>query len=419
MQIPGAEPFPSHMIRGRVLNVTSTQAQQSPFALNSTSMESVKSVLRLPPRWLDHYAGFITENRASVTQIESALRSLTYVLPIHTLSASQSVSTTATPTSSDIVSESLHTSIQLLSLYHDSILFGRREGPNGARRAGQKDDEHTRYTTYWVQKSPLYRRIARLLAIVRYTELLWEMAAKRKGERVRWRVVILLEAIKAVCKLLLLRATKSRLLVNPLLPYRDAMADQEDEESLPPSGDVACETRHLMSRTNKLLPTLPPTDKVQTYLQNSVLSASDIRPVTSLLPPLATASQQASEYLYILTPLIYAVLVARTRRRTDGRHSWTPWLAGISLELLARQLRKDVDRQGFGAGRFTGTRLDREEWGKRGWAMAWWLMRGACYDNVSQGLVHGVRARLPSLLRGVLDDYVWLWDGYHFSTSQD
>lgn len=57
--------------------------------------------------------------------------------------------------------------------------------------------------------------------MIQYTELLWEMAAKRRGEKVRWRVVVLLEAIKALCRLFLLRLTNSRPLVSPPLPERE------------------------------------------------------------------------------------------------------------------------------------------------------------------------------------------------------
>jgi peroxin-16 len=38
-------------------------------------------VLSLPPKWLAMYSGFITKNSSAVSQIESALRSLTYIIP--------------------------------------------------------------------------------------------------------------------------------------------------------------------------------------------------------------------------------------------------------------------------------------------------------------------------------------------------
>lgn len=41
----------------------------------------VSQVLSLPPKWLHMYDEFITRNAHQVSQIESALRSLTYIIP--------------------------------------------------------------------------------------------------------------------------------------------------------------------------------------------------------------------------------------------------------------------------------------------------------------------------------------------------
>jgi peroxin-16 len=38
-------------------------------------------ILSLPPRLLGMYSDFITKNSSAVSQIESALRSLTYIIP--------------------------------------------------------------------------------------------------------------------------------------------------------------------------------------------------------------------------------------------------------------------------------------------------------------------------------------------------
>lgn len=38
-------------------------------------------VLSMPPKWLGMYSDFITKNSSAVSQIESALRSLTYIIP--------------------------------------------------------------------------------------------------------------------------------------------------------------------------------------------------------------------------------------------------------------------------------------------------------------------------------------------------
>lgn len=41
----------------------------------------VSEALSLPPKWLAQYSDFITKNASAVSQIESALRSLTYIIP--------------------------------------------------------------------------------------------------------------------------------------------------------------------------------------------------------------------------------------------------------------------------------------------------------------------------------------------------
>ena len=286
---------------------------------------------------------------------------------------------------------------------------------------------HARYTRFWSEKSKLYRRVAMLLQMVIYTELLCEMTAKRRGgERSRWRVVVLLEAIKAVCRLLLLRITRSRPLVTPVLPERepipeDATEEEEDMEDKSESelmdeigtkGETLLnggptkpphEREWRMPRTGMSLPSLPNPGDISSYLLGRVLTADDIKPATKLLNQLP-GTGQAAEILHILAPLIYATALARSK----NRKSWTPWLVGLSVEYAARQLR---DRS------LRTTALERDEWNKRGWAMAWWMMRGAFYGNFTKGVVGGVTRRMPGFIAGILEDYEYLWENYYFSTS--
>lgn len=61
--------------------------------------------------------------------------------------------------------------------------------------------DHTRYTRYWTQRSRLYKRASRALATLNYLELLIEMMARKRGnDRIRWRVVLVIEAVKWVAK---------------------------------------------------------------------------------------------------------------------------------------------------------------------------------------------------------------------------
>jgi len=266
------------------------------------------------------------------------------------------------------------------------------------------------------------------------------MAAKRRGERIRWRVVILLEAVKAFCKLLLLRITRMRPLVSPVLPEREPLPEEPPEDSyedqlLALEEDDADRSGHahaqhmngsadpnhhlfgrnnaqqglngewIMPRTGMTLPPLPAPGDISDYLLSRVLTADDIKPATKLLNQMH-GSAHVAEVLHILAPLVYAIALARSK---DKRKAWSPWVLGLATELAARQLRDRGLRT---------TPLERDEWGRRGWAMAWWAMRGAFYENVTKNAVERVRRRMPSLVAGILEDYEYLWENYYFSTSR-
>ncbi|EPE36976.1 hypothetical protein GLAREA_09139 [Glarea lozoyensis ATCC 20868] len=356
--------------------------------------------LTLPPKWLSLYGNFITTHQSSVTQIESALRSLTYIIPGRFRDA-------------ELASESLHSSIQLLSMYHDTLLTRAISKLPGMPK---HQSPHNRYTKFWIQKSKFYRRVATLLSIVQYTELLWEMTAKRKGERIRWRVVVVLEVVKAICRLFLLKITNLRPLVTPALPEREVIAEEEpvpeieDEEAqleaeLEGRSPSPQRKEYRMKRTGLSLPDIPNPGDISSYLLSKVLTADDIKAPSALLNKVS-GSAQLAEVLHIIQPVVYAIAMSRSRDKKD----WQPWLLGLSIEYAARQLRKDGLRT---------TPLEKEQWNKRGWAMGWWAMRGAFYENVTKGFLHSTSQRLPGLISGVLDDYLYLWDGYYFSTSSN
>ncbi|KAM7195578.1 peroxisomal membrane protein PEX16 [Naviculisporaceae sp. PSN 640] len=398
----------------------------------------VRKVISMPSQWIHLYDDFITKNAHQVSQIESALRSLTYIIPGRFRDA-------------EIASESIHSGVQLLSLYHDTLLRNAASLSKLPVSIPSPDipSPRSRYTRFWTAKSALYRKVAYILQIVNYIELLCEMAAKRRGEKSRWRVVILLEAIKAFCRLLLLRITRSRPLVTPCLPERPPIPDeptsQEDQEAelralmeeeddaidgngngqhangnghakgkqQENGGAIGPNGEWVMPRTGMSLPSLPAPGDISSYLLSKVLTADDIKPATKLVNQLQ-GSTHLAEVLHILAPLIYAIALARSRSTgtypngTKRKASWTPWIIGLGVELAARQLRDRGLRT---------TPLEREEWSRRGWAMGWWTMRGAFYENVTKGMVEGVRRRMPALVGGILEDYEYLWENYYFSTS--
>ncbi|KXJ89370.1 peroxisomal membrane protein-domain-containing protein, partial [Microdochium bolleyi] len=131
---------------------------RAPAATNSSPGNPVTKMLALPPRWLHMYSDFIAKNQGQVSQIESGLRSLTYIIPGRFRDA-------------EIASETVHSGVQLLTLYHDALL--RRAAAKNPTASRPAPTPHGRYTQFWIAKSGVYKRIALLLQVVQYTELLW------------------------------------------------------------------------------------------------------------------------------------------------------------------------------------------------------------------------------------------------------
>lgn len=401
----------------------------------TTGASSLAAVtLSLPSK----YSNYVIHNSPAVSQIESALRSLTYLLPgsrVH---------------DTEIASETLHTFIQLLSIYHDNLLAQASSlMPSSQSLLKTKPSPHARYTKFWAGNSPSYRQLALAVQVVQYTQLLWEMVARRKRDhqKTKWRVVIFLESFKALCRLLLLRLTHSRPLASPPLPTREEVAPpepvKEDEDGHNEQwGEVLNENKEIpfgaeddiapgdvswtMPRTGYTLPELPDPDATTSYLISKVLTPDDIKPAKKLLHQLNSRQGQMAEVIYIIRPVIYALLLQRYAThcgKQNRRADWIPWLVGFTLEYFSRQLAKrDLNRRVPGGLARGLSALQRDELKKRGWEMGWWTMRGAFYQNITKALVEGVGNRLRGkplldLIGGVIDDYAYLWDEYYFSTS--
>jgi peroxin-16 len=276
--------------------------------------------------------------------------------------------------------------VQLLTLYHDSLLAKAVARLPSASKP--HPSPHNRYTRFWTQKSPTYKRIALMLQTIQYTELLCEMVAKRRGERARWRVVVILEIVKALCRLVLLRLTRSRPLVSPPLPERDVDPSKLEESaaSMEQDGldDVLVREPEdkgwVMPRTRLSLPSLPDPSDISGYLLSKVLTADDVKPPKALLHRVSGRGELA-ELLHILRPVVYALAM---QHWSGDKRSWRPWLLGLSIEYGTRQLAKRDFQERIAGGLRGLTGLEREEMKKRGWALGWWVMRGAFYENITK-----------------------------------
>ncbi|KAL9635107.1 MAG: hypothetical protein Q9204_002744 [Flavoplaca sp. TL-2023a] len=262
--------------------------------LYKQAQSKIPATISLPSHWLKSYEEFVTKNATSVGQIESTLRSLTYLIPGRFHEA-------------ELASETLHTSTLLLSLYHTSIL--RRHFPSPSPPSPQ-----TRYTAFYAARSRLHSASAIILQTIQYTELLCEMFFKRRGgEKARWRLVVVLELIKAICRTIMFWVTGRRMVIEgpstgerPNIPEQQQSQnaeDQQQQQQKESAGDqeiTVKEERNKewnMPRTGMKLPVLPTQDgeSITDFLSKRVICADDIKVASQLTPDLCIGHAEAAK----------------------------------------------------------------------------------------------------------------------------
>lgn len=377
--------------------------------------------------WIQAYEKFLLQNAGRISSVESTVRSFSYLV-------------TGQVQEVEIASETLYAVLQILGMYHDKII-SKATQPLLEMDPLYRPSNHNRYTTSNLKRNGAYRKIVHFLSLLRCTELLWEMVARSKfRERGRWRAIIIIEFIKAVCRLGLLATTNGRPLVTPPTPEREIDPNRivcDDKGALSilpvvagqdPSNMELVQKQEIilahedsawkMPRSGKGLPRNPESG-VDQYLAQKVLAAEDVRAPEFLLHQLNKRGL-AAEVLYILRPVIYALLAYRYRHQ---RRNWTPWIAGVLIEYGSRRLALSSYKHSLPGGFRSLTNLEDTELKSRAMGFGWWLMRGAMYENCTRPVLDGILAKVTkvpvagTLFGAIVEDYMYLFDNYHFPSS--
>ncbi|KAF9143222.1 Peroxisomal membrane protein pex16 [Linnemannia schmuckeri] len=363
--------------------------------------------------FLKKYESFIFKNASQISSIESTLRSLTYILPGRFDDA-------------DLASEALFSTLNLLGIYHDTILTKHVASLPATHRP--TPSPLNRYTRDWQNSSLTYRRIAMLLTVIQYTEVLIEMGVQKKwGQQYKWRVITALEAIKAAGRLTLLRLTNQRMIMHPIHTERDVdpstLADlAEAQQSVKEShwtGTRTGSTRLQLSAVQKNNSSGKAGGKsdVTEFLLSKVLTPDVVRKPRDLVGILSGLGA-IGEYMFVLRPLIYVLAM-----RKYGQKSWYPWFLSLAIELASRASIKQylASRPGGGRGG-SGTLLEKDEMKRRLWLLLYYVLRSPFYDRFTKERLHNFcesasKKPLISLVGGIVRDYQPLWESVYFYTA--
>ncbi|CEL57903.1 Peroxisomal membrane protein PEX16 OS=Yarrowia lipolytica (strain CLIB 122 / E 150) GN=PEX16 PE=3 SV=1 [Rhizoctonia solani AG-1 IB] len=355
---------------------------------------------------LARYESFLISNASTISTIESSLRSLTWFLPGRFRDA-------------ELASEALSATLNLLSLYHDTLLARRMELDPKAKPI-LPPSVHSRYTRAWAKRDSRYRWAARLLEIVRFIELVVEMGMRRKFKKQTvWKGVFALETIKAALRLFLLKLTRRPVLLPPI-PEReidpaamslDPLSEPTNESSTPPrTPDHIKNNRHALPS-----PLLTPPKggakpmPIEDYLMNKALSTDDLRAPTRLMDILASPRDWLAELLFIARPLVYVYLLSRSNKNNKS----TALGVSLVIELLSRNLRRAPA---------PSSQLERAEYARRDRDLLWYFFRGAIWSEWTRPKLDAVAkktqdAPLLGLLSAFIGDWVPLIDEYYYYTA--
>ncbi|KAL8931918.1 MAG: hypothetical protein Q9216_007023, partial [Gyalolechia sp. 2 TL-2023] len=193
---------------------------------------------------------------------------------------------------------------------------------------------------------------------------------RRGGDKARWRLVVALEVIKAVCRTIMFWITGRKMVVEGVGAERPSISeassssssssDPEDvdrqngpllgSDSEGSSMKEATSREWSMPRTGMKLPVLPTQDgeSITDFLSKRVISADDIKAAHLLLRKIGSIQGQAAEMIWILRPVVYALAMQRLQGR--NRKDWRPWILGLGMEVAARELGKKEVRERVAGG---------------------------------------------------------------------
>ncbi|EJT97753.1 peroxisome membrane protein [Dacryopinax primogenitus] len=342
------------------------------------------------------YESFLVAHLSAISTIESSLRSLTWFLPGRFKDA-------------ELASESLATTLNMVSLYHDTLLTSLVKD----KKPVIPPTPHMRYTRAWCDKSAIYKWAARTLEAIRHCELFMEMLLRRRfGKRGAWRGVVGLEFLKATLRLILFRVT-SRPVVSPPLPERDLQMPEELDNVKPALPASIPETpAHLQNNrvpTVKLPVTPAQAADINGYLLPKALKVTAVREARQLVPKVS-GTAALSEIVFILRPLIYVLSL------TYSKSSSLPYLVSLVLDFLARRLRPPT--LPFSA----SSEILVNEYSRRDRQLALYLFKGPVWRDFTRPRLEGFASRtenipLVNVISALVRDWVPLIDEYYYYTA--
>jgi peroxin-16 len=362
------------------------------------------------------YESWLSSNQSWVLPIIDAARSLTLFLP-------------GRFSESQIQSEGIYTALNCIQLLHDNILNRPRQVT-----AELKYDPNLYFPSLNSQplNNKFYRNLQHVLTIFHYTEVLLEMMATRYFDRHphlksklrnKYSIILLIELIKAICRLSMLYKNHGRILLPPTQNELHLQAGRRAREK-------AKQSRKATEHSNTSGSAVAEFDDLIDIYVNHGRGKENPHGNYNLnltLHPMESSAYKPSqvqvlaEILHIIRPVIYVAaklyfdnnsnppISSNLNNATNNESSnipstnlnssWHPWLLSLFVDILSRSLQRNSANL---------SPAQRVEISRRTLNWGFYLLRSPMFDSYTQFpllRISDFLQRLP-LLGGLLSSLI-------------